>query len=144
VYVNHPGNLFFIMDPIANMLTSITNAQAARKPTLVVPFSNVKLAIAELLARQGYVASVERGKRKARTAEVDVITLTLKYTNGEGAISGARLISKPSRHLYSKASQLRPVRSGYGIAVLTTPAGIMTNVEARKARTGGEVLFEIW
>lgn len=132
------------MDPIADMITRITNAQAARKPTVVVPFSGVKLAIAELLARQGYVASAERGKRKARTAEVDVIELTLKYTDGSGAISGTRLISKPSRHMYSKASQLRPVRSGYGVAVITTPAGIMTNVEARKARTGGEVLFEIW
>jgi small subunit ribosomal protein S8 len=90
------------------------------------------------------IAGVERGKRKARTAEVDVLNLELKYTDGVGAISGTRLVSKPSRHLYSKAHQLRPVRSGYGVAIITTPAGIMTNVEARKARTGGEVLFEIW
>jgi len=132
------------MDPIADMLTRITNAQAARHERVSVPFSGVKFAIAQLLKSSGYLADVERKKRKAKKAEVEYLELTLRYDDGRGAVSGLRLISRPSRHIYTKASAIRPVRSGYGLAVVSTPKGIMSGAAARKENVGGEVMFEIW
>ena len=126
------------------MLTRIKNAQASRKETVLVPFSKVKFRIANLLKEAGYISGVERVKRKAVKAELDWLDLTLKYADEVGAISGIRIISRPSRHLYTKAVQIRPVRSGYGTAVVSTSHGIMTSQEARKANLGGEVMFEIW
>lgn len=134
------------MDPIADMLTRITNAQAVRHERVSVPFSKVKWAIATVLKASGYLAEVERKKRKAQKAEVEYLDLTLQYLpDGQaGAISGVRLVSRPSRHLYAKAHELRPVRSGFGMAVISTPQGILSATEARKQNVGGEVLFEIW
>jgi small subunit ribosomal protein S8 len=132
------------MDPISDMMTRITNAQAVRHERVSLPFSGVKHAIAQLLATGGYIAGVERVKRKARTAEVEYLDLTLKYDAELGAISGVRIMSRPSRHLYLKAHDIRPVRSGYGMAVLSTPKGILSGSAARKENVGGEILFEIW
>jgi small subunit ribosomal protein S8 len=132
------------MDPISDMLTRITNAQAAGHAKVSVPFSGVKLQIAQLLRIAGYVASVERTKRATKKAEHDYLDLELKYTVGVGAIAGTRIISRPSRHIYIKATEIRPVRSGYGTAIISTSQGVMLSKEARKAGLGGEVLFEIW
>ena len=132
------------MDPISDMLTRITNAQAVRHERVSVPFSNVKLQIAQLLKTAGYVAGVERRAQKAKRSEVDYLDLVLKYDGNGGAISGIRIISRPSRHIYIKAGNIKPVRSGFGTAVVSTSKGIMTSQEARKARLGGEVMFEIW
>ena len=132
------------MDPISDMLIRIKNAQAARKETAAVPFSKVKFQIATLLAEAGYITSVDRKKRKAKKSEVEWLELGLKYQDSLGAISGIRIISRPSRHIYTKATQLRPVRSGYGTAVVSTSQGIMTSQQARKANVGGEIMFEIW
>jgi small subunit ribosomal protein S8 len=132
------------MDPISDMITRIRNAQAVNRERVSVPFSKLKLAIATLLAEAGYVGSVERRKRKARTAEIEYLDIALKYTDGVGAISGLRMISSPSRHIYIKSDDIKPVRSGYGMAVVSTPRGVMTSMAARKERVGGEVLFEIW
>lgn len=126
------------------MLVRIQNAQAARKEQVSVPFSKVKFHIATLLKAAGYVGSVERRKRKAVKAELEYIDMDLKYADDQGAISGIKIVSRPSRHLYTKASELRPVRSGYGSAVISTSKGIMTSQEAKKANLGGEILFEIW
>ena len=133
-----------ISDPISDMMTRITNAQAVRHERVSVPFSTVKLKIAQVLKEAGYLGDVERKKRKAKTAEVEYLDLALRYEDGQGAISGMRLISKPSRHIYTKAKAIRPVRSGYGLAVVSTPKGIMSGSAARKENVGGEVMFEIW
>ena len=132
------------MDPISDMLTRIQNAQAARKEQVSVPFSKVKYRIATLLKEAGYFANVERRKRKDAKTEFEYIDMDLKYADGQGAISGIRIISRPSRHIYTKASELRPVRSGYGSAIVSTSQGIMTSQAARKANLGGEIMFEIW
>jgi small subunit ribosomal protein S8 len=138
------------MDPISDMLTRIKNAQAAHQEHTWVPFSKVKFRIATLLKDAGYLASVDRKKRKARKAELEWLDLSLKYMPAQtgdsmlGAISGIRIISRPSRHIYTKATEIRPVRSGFGTAVVSTSKGIMTSKEARTARLGGEVMFEIW
>ena len=132
------------MDPISDMLTRIKNAQAVGHERVSIPFSNVKLQIAQLLKTAGYVGEVERRTRKAKRAEIEYLDLALKYEDGAGAIADIRIISRPSRHIYIKASQIRPVRSGYGSAILSTSKGIMTSQEAKKSGLGGEVMFEIW
>jgi small subunit ribosomal protein S8 len=132
------------MDPISDMITRIKNAQAVRQEQVWVPFSKVKFTIANLLKEAGYIAEVDRKKRKAKKAEIEWLELKLKYDDGRGAISGVRLISRPSRHIYTKAKEIRPVRSGYGLAVVSTPKGIMSGSAARKENVGGEVMFEIW
>lgn len=132
------------MDPISDMLIRIKNAQAVGHERVSIPFSKVKLQIAQILNSAGYVGEVERRTRKAKRAEVEYLDLALKYNDGEGAISGIRIVSRPSRHIYVKASAIKPVRSGFGSAVVSTSKGIMTSQDARKGGMGGEVLFEIW
>jgi small subunit ribosomal protein S8 len=133
------------MDPISDMLNRIKNAQAVGRERVTIPFSNVKLQIAQLLNAAGYVGDVERRTRTTKKSEIAYLDLALKYTaDKEGAIAGLRIISRPSRHIYIKASQIRPVRSGYGTAVVSTSKGIMTSQDARKNGLGGEVMFEIW
>lgn len=123
-----------------NLLTRINNAQAARKPGLKVPFSNMDMAVLEVLRKEGFIENVEKKGRLPKR----VIDITLKYENDTPTIRGTRLISKPSRRLYVGYNDLRQVRQGYGISVISTPKGIMSNKEARKEKVGGQILFEIW
>lgn len=132
------------MDPIADMLVRIQNAQLVNAEQVLVPFSRVKLQIATILHAAGYLAGIERRKRKGRTGEHEYLELGLSYRDGRGAIDGMKLVSKPSRHLYVKARDIKPVRSGHGMAVISTPKGIMNSREARKQNAGGEILFEVW
>lgn len=127
-------------DPIADFLTRIRNAQAARRGTVVLPSSKLKFAIAKILEREGYVASVteqEDGFKK-------MLTISLKYDAKKiPAIRTIRRISKPGLRIYRKSNELPRVMSDIGIAVVSTSQGIMTNKEARKRKLGGEVLCEI-
>jgi small subunit ribosomal protein S8 len=132
------------MDPISDMMIRIKNAQAVGHERVTIPFSKVKLQIANILNNAGYVDGVERTKKKAKRAELEYLDVALKYVDGAGAISGIRIVSRPSRHIYIKADAIKPVRSGFGSAIVSTSKGIMTSQDARKAGLGGEVLFEIW
>ena len=124
-----------------DVLTRIRNAQAAKKDSLKVPFSNMDLVILELLARYGYVASVNKKGRMPKR----VIEVMLKYDEKKaGAIRGVSHLSVPSRRVYASAKELRPVKQGYGLGVVSTPKGVMAYHEAKKANVGGELLFEIW
>ncbi len=124
-----------------DLLTRIMNGQAAKKKTVKVPFSQMDFVIAELLAACGYLESVQKKGRMPRRA----LELKLRYDEAKrGAIRGVRFASVPSRRIYAGYRTLRPVRQGYGLAILTTPKGIMTGSEARKQKVGGQVLFEIW
>lgn len=109
-----------------------------------MPFSKVKQQIATILSENGYVSSVERRKRKTDKSEHEWLDVVLKYNGDLGAISGLRLISRPSRRLYTSAKNIKPVRSGFGIAVVSTPKGIMSSKNARKENVGGELMFEVW
>lgn len=129
------------MDVIADMLTIIRNAQAVKKETVSVPYSRVKMSIAEILAKEGFVKEAGRRGKKNRK----VILITLKYgEDGAPAASRIKRISKPSRRIYLPLNKIHSVRQGYGIQILTTPKGILTNKEARKEKVGGEVICEIW
>ena len=124
-----------------DILTRIRNAQSAKKDSLKVPFSNMDYTVLELLARYGYVATVAKKGRMPKR----VIEVVLKYDEkNAGAIRGIAHLSVPSRRVYAGAQELRPVKQGYGLGVVSTPKGIMAYHEAKKANVGGELLFEIW
>jgi small subunit ribosomal protein S8 len=128
-------------DPIGDLIIRLTNAGAIKKPSLSVPFSNFKMAVAEKLVSAGYIASVEKkGKKVKKTLDI-----VLKYDHqGMPRISGVKRISKPGRRMYKSVLEIVPVRYGKGSLILSTPAGVMTDKEAKTAKVGGEALFEIW
>lgn len=127
-------------DPIADMLISIKNAGNAGKSLAVVPFSNLKEEIAKVLFANGFIASyAKKGKKVQKTLE-----LGIAYEGKAPRVADVARMSKPSRRFYMKSADLKPVKNGYGLMVLSTPKGIMTGDEARKAQVGGEVLFKIW
>ncbi len=129
-------------DPIADMLTRIRNANSAKHDTVDVPVSKIKLAIADILVKEGYVAKyeiVENGNFKN-------IRITLKYgaNKNEKIISGIKRISKPGLRHYVGSDELPRVLGGLGIAILSTNQGVITDKEARKLHVGGEVLAYVW
>ena len=130
-----------ISDTIADMLTGIRNASAAKHDSVDVPASNVKKAIAQILLDEGYITSFqveEDGKQ-------GVIHITLKYgQNKAQVINGIRRISKPGLRIYTNVEEMPKVMKGLGIAILSTSKGIMTDKQARKANVGGEVLAYVW
>lgn len=127
-------------DPISDMLTSIRNAQAVKKDTVSIPFSNLKYGIAKILEKEGFIEKVEKkGKIMKRFIEI-----SLKYTDNLPAISGLKRISKPGQRIYSNRRKIKKVKGGYGIAIISTPKGLITDKEARKQKLGGEIICEIW
>ena len=128
------------MDTIGDFLTRLRNALRARHKYVVVPASNVKHAISEILKDQGYVESVERTADNGQGE----LRITLKYTNGNPAIIGLKRISTPGLRRYTKAADTPRVLSGLGIAILSTPKGLMTDKQARQDNAGGEVLCYVW
>lgn len=127
-------------DPIADMLTRIRNASLVHKKEVIVPFSKIKMTIANLLAREGYLSKVE-DKSKEKPAS---LVLTLKYENGQPLIRHLSRASKPGSRLYVKKDNIKPVLDGFGLAILSTPKGILTNKEARQANVGGELICEVY
>ena len=129
-----------MQDPIADMLNRLVNAQAVKKETVEVPFSQIKYAIAKILEQKGFVKSVEfKGKRTKK-----LIDIVLLYPDGAPRIAGVKRISRPGQRVYAPTQRLRSIRSGLGIAIISTSKGLMTNKEARKEKVGGEVLCEIY
>jgi len=127
-------------DPITDMLNRIKNAQAVAHLTVDIPFSKVKYQIAQILAREGFIEKVEKKGRKTRK----IIRITLKYVDNIPAISGLKRVSKPGQRIYLSWRKIKKVKGGYGIAIISTSKGLMTNKEARKEKIGGEVICEIW
>lgn len=128
------------MDPISDMLTSIRNGIAVGKTTVSVPFSNLKYEFAKLLQREGFIYLVEKRGRGPKR----MIEFVLKYNDGKPVISGLKRVSKPGQRIYKSYKEIKPVKSGLGIAVISTSKGLLTDREARKQRVGGEVICEVW
>lgn len=130
-----------ITDSVADMLTRIRNANAAKHDTVKIPASNMKKAIAQILVDEGYIKSFtvqEDGKQ-------GMIEIVLKYgPNKSQVITGLKRVSKPGLRIYTDCENMPKVMKGLGIAILSTSKGIMTDKEARKANVGGEVLAFIW
>ena len=125
-----------VNDPIADLLIRIQNASRVGKASISVPFSKMKLAIADVLSKEGYVGTPDK-KNYA-------LLIPLSYKNGTPAVTGVKRLSKLSRRTYLGVRDVRPVRHGHGLLILSTPKGIMTGAQARAMRVGGEALFEIW
>jgi small subunit ribosomal protein S8 len=126
-------------DPIADFLTRIRNAQAARLEFLEAPSSKMKVAVAKILEAEGFISDVRERKEGAKK----FISLALKYDERFPKIRSIRRVSKPGLRVYRKANELPRVMSDLGIAIVSTSSGIMTNKEARRRKLGGEVLCEI-
>lgn len=127
-------------DPIADMLTRIRNAVALKRDVVDVPYSKAKHAIAGIFEKEGWVASVERTDENKRP----LLRLRLRYADGAPVIHDIRRISKPGQRLYVGKHQLPVVQSHFGVAIVSTSSGMMTNKEARKRGIGGEVICEIY
>lgn len=125
----------YVNDPIGDLLTRIRNAQAAKRKNTSAPWSRLKQELCELLQREGMIQAVEVKGEKPK------LNLTVTFIPGKTLILSR--VSKPGRRLYSGAAELKPVLRGYGIAILTTSEGLLTDREARKRNVGGEVLCTI-
>ncbi len=127
-------------DPIADMIVRMKNASDSKKESVVFPYSKLKLAILDVLLKDGFIKSFgKKGKKIAKFIEVG-----LAYENGMPKISGVERISKTSKRVYTKSKEVRKVKSGFGSLLLSTPKGIMTDKSARENKIGGEALFKIW
>lgn len=128
-------------DPIADMLTRIRNAVTAKHETVLVPASKMKVAIAEILVKEGYIKSFELVEKDVQND----ILINLKYVGrNQKVITGLKRISKPGLRVYADVDSIPKVLNGMGIAILSTSKGILTDKEARAAHTGGEVLAYVW
>ena len=130
-----------VTDPIADLLTRIRNASSAKHDTVEIPSSNMKKAIAKILVEEGYI----KGMQISGDNKQDVIKLTLKYGEGrQPAITGLRRVSKPGLRVYTSCEEMPKVLRGLGVAIVSTPKGVMTDRQARKENVGGEVLAFVW
>lgn len=127
------------MDPIADMLTRIRNAARALLPEVVVPHSQLKEAIARVMLKEGFIQDVKVEGEKIKT-----LRLRLKYQGKRSVIEDLKRVSKPGVRYYVGADEIPRVRGGLGIAILSTPKGVMTGAEARRKRVGGELLCLVW
>ena len=135
-------------DPISDMLTRIRNASVIGKDEVVLPMSKIKLSIAKILERDGWVGKVEIIKNeseKNKNSAFDDIKIVLKYRDGKkSVISSVKRISKPGLKIYVNKDELPKVLNNLGMAIISTSQGLMTNKEARKNKVGGEVICEIY
>jgi len=116
------------------MIVRIKNAYRAKKESVLIPHSNLKEALAKVLKGRGYIGDIERKGRKIRK----FLEISLKYDDGAPALTGARRVSKPSRRMYVKSADLKPVKYGHGIAVISTSQGLMANKEAKEKKSQAE------
>ena len=131
-------------DPIADMLTRIRNAARTRKAEVFVPFSKMKLAILKIMKKHGFISGFEEVEKSPEN-KFGGLQVSLKYDeNKQAAISGLKRISKPGRRIYAAKDKLPVVLNNFGISIISTSAGLMTNKEAKKKGLGGEIICEIY
>ena len=130
-----------ISDPVGDLLTRIRNAQEAHKNTLVTPTSSLRNNVLAVLKRQGFIREYTVSKQDNGQEQANI---ELKYFEGQPVIRNIKRVSKPGRRVYSKINDLNPVYNGLGIAILSTPKGVMSDTEARTENVGGEVLCEVF
>jgi len=130
-----------ISDPIADMLTRVRNAAKAKFNSVDVPGSTLKIELAKILKNEGYI----RNYKFLKDGKQGILRIYLKYGGGQSnVIYGLKRISKPSRRVYVKCKEIKPVYNGMGIAILSTSKGVMTDKKARQEKVGGEVLCQVW
>jgi small subunit ribosomal protein S8 len=127
-------------DPIADLLTRIRNAIQAEHATAQVPHSSLKERVLQIMEREGYIAGFD----VAREGNKATLAVHLKSVDGGSAVRGLQRVSTPGRRVYASAADLPRVLGGLGVAIISTPQGLMTDREARRAHLGGEVLCNVW
>lgn len=129
-------------DPIADLLTRIRNAVRARKSTCEIPASTIKESVLKILKEKGFIAGYVRQEEEVQ----DTLIVQLKYLgkNHKSVINSMKRVSKPGRRIYKGYRDVKPLLSGLGYSILSTPKGIMTDDDARKQKLGGELLCEVW
>ena len=128
-------------DPLGDMLTRIRNGQRAGKSSITSPASKLRVNVLDVLKREGYIRNYKYGDTTKGAAE---LTIELKYHDGAPVIKEIDRISKPGRRVYSKIADLPKIYGGLGISILSTPRGVMSDIEARAANVGGEVLCRVF
>lgn len=128
-----------LSDPLGDMLTRIRNGQAANKPAVTSPASRLRENVLEVLAREGYIRGYNR-----EDGPQGALSIELKYHNGAPVIRQLKRVSRPGRRVYSGVKDLPRVYNGLGIAILSTPRGVMSDNEAREAHVGGEILCTVF
>ena len=129
-----------LTDPLGDLLTRIRNGQRARKDSVLSPASKLRARVLDVLQREGYI----RGYREEDVAGHSGLRIELKYFEGQPAIQHVARVSKPGRRVYSGSKDLPVVRNGMGITIVSTPKGVLSDVEARDQNVGGEVLAEVF
>ena len=127
-------------DTISNTIISLKNAQKAKHTTVTFSYSKMTMSILEAIKKHGFVSQVEKTGKDLKKK----IIVTLKYEEGAPAITDVKRISKQSQRMYVGYKDIKPVRNGYGMVILSTPAGILSDKEAIKSKIGGEILFTMW
>jgi small subunit ribosomal protein S8 len=128
-------------DPLGDMLTRIRNAQMRRRPKVLTPASNLRQRVLDVLVEEGYIRGYARVEQKNKTAEFEI---ELKYSNGQPAIREISRVSTPGRRVDSPVKDLPTVANGLGVAILSTPKGVMPDWRAREENVGGEVLCSVF
>ena len=129
-----------LTDPIADMITRIRNGAQASKESVDIPASKMKLNIADILMKEGYI----RGYKVIDDGKQGLLRVNLKYFNSNHVITGIERVSKPGRRIYKGANEIDPVRKGLGISIVSTSKGVMTDHKAKADNVGGEVLVRVW
>jgi len=127
-------------DPITDMFNQIKNAQAVGKTEVLVPLSKIKNEIAEILSRENFVGEI----KKTTKGNTKVLKISLKYNDGIPAIADFKRVSKPGQRIYQGVHGVKRVHGGYGISIISTSRGLMTDSEARRQKIGGEIICQIW
>lgn len=128
-------------DPLADMLTRIRNGQQAHKSAIVSPFSGLRMRVLDVLEKEGYIRGYTRSEFDGGKAELEI---QLKYYEGAPVISKISRVSTPGRRVYSSVRELPRIRNGLGIAIVSTPKGVMSDADARAENVGGEVLCQVF
>ncbi|AHB49281.1 30S ribosomal protein S8 [Hyphomicrobium nitrativorans NL23] len=130
-----------VNDPLGDMLTRIRNAQLRRRPKVSTPASNIRARVLDVLAEEGYIRGYTRIEQKGSFPEFEI---ELKYFNGQPAIKEIRRVSTPGRRVYSPVRDLKSVANGLGVAILSTPKGVMSDSRAKEENVGGEIICNVF
>jgi len=130
-----------LSDPIGDMIARIKNAQARNHKKLELPSSNFKVKIADVLKNEGFIIDYKVNKKESNKAD---LMINLKYHSGSPVISVIERVSKPGRRIFSSAQSLPKINNGLGIAIISTPKGVMTDIDARKQKLGGEIICKVF
>jgi small subunit ribosomal protein S8 len=130
-----------VNDPIGDMLTRIRNAQLRRRPKVSTPASNMRARVLDVLTEEGYIRGYTRVEQKGSLPEFEI---ELKYYNGQPAIKEISRVSTPGRRVYSPVRDLRTVANGLGVAILSTPKGVMSDARAKEENVGGEIICNVF